>query len=268
MPPTLENPIRKNNVTILSEDKSQTLILAHGFGTDQTSWKHIVDAFKDKYRIILYDNVGGGKSDPDAFSPNRYDSLDAYAQDLIDLCNSLEINDAIIVAHSVSGMISLLASIKQPDLFSKLILIAASPRYLNDVDYVGGFDQPTLDELYDTMANNYYAWVSGFATATMANPDKPHLAENFAKSLAEIRPDIAQSVLRVIFQSDYRSSLAKLTRETALIHTKEDLAVPREVADYLHAHIQNSTLQIINATGHFPHISAPQELENALKQLI
>lgn len=265
---TLENPIRKNNVTVLNEDKPQTLILAHGFGTDQTSWKPIADAFKDQYRIVLYDNVGGGKSDPEAFSPNRYDSLEAYAQDLVDLCQSMNIEDAILVAHSVSGMIGLLASVRHPDLFSKLILIAASPRYLNDVDYVGGFDQPTLDELYDTMANNYYAWVSGFAAATMANPDKPQLAENFAKSLSEIRPDIAQSVLRVIFQSDYRSELVKLNKQTALIHTQEDLAVPREVAQYLHEHIPNSTLQIINATGHFPHISAPQELVKALKQLI
>jgi sigma-B regulation protein RsbQ len=261
--------INKNNVKVLGNTAAQkNMVFGHGFGTDQNGWKAVTPAFENDYRIVVYDNVGGGASDPAAFSPNKYDTLKTYADDLIDICDALELEDVIMVGHSVSGMISLLASLKRPDLFSKLILVGASPRYLNDIDYVGGFDQATLDAFYAQMATNYFAWVSGFAPAAMANPDKPALAQSFADTLKAIRPDIAQSVARVIFQSDYRSEVPKLDKQTLIVQTRNDIAVPMEVAEYLHHHIKNSTLKVVNAEGHFPHISAPEEVINAIRTFI
>lgn len=260
--------LKRNNVTIQGSEGKPVMIFAHGFGTDQTAWNKVAAAFADDYRLVLYDNVGAGKSDPAAFSPNKYDALHSYAADLVDICNTLNIKDAIMVGHSVSGMISSLASIKQPGLFSKMILVGASPRYLNDNGYHGGFSREDLDGLFAAMDNNYYAWVSGFAPAAMANADKPQLAESFAQSLSSIRPDIAQSVARVIFQSDHRDALDKVDTETLLLQTKVDIAVPQEVAEYLNKNIKNSTLKIVEAEGHFPHISAPDEIIKAIKEYI
>lgn len=260
--------IKKNNVTVINESSEKTIIFAHGFGTDQSAWADIVPVFVPHYRIILYDNVGAGNADPNAFSPNKYDSLNTYANDLIDICKKLNVQDAIMVAHSVSGMISLLATIKSPDLFSKIILIGASPRYLNDDNYVGGFDQHSLDGLYQAMANNYFAWVSGFSAAAMANADRPQLSESFAKTLSAIRPDVAQSVARVIFQSDNRSILPQISTPTLILQTKHDMAVPQEVATYLHNNIANSELIIIDAEGHFPHISAAKVVTESIQNYI
>lgn len=262
------NSAKKNNVKLVGKLDGPTIIFAHGFGTDQNAWSKVSAAFLADYRVILFDNVGGGSSDPEAFSPNKYDSLEAYVDDLIDICTDYDVKNAIMVGHSVSGMISLLTATKKPDFFSKLILVGASPRYLNDVDYVGGFEQQDLDALFDTMANNYFAWVSGFSAAAMANPENPHLAENFAASLNAIRPDIAQSVARVIFQSDYRSELPKLDKPTLLIQAKEDIAVPLDVAEYLNKQIAKSKLEVVNAYGHFPHMSAPDEIINSVKNFI
>lgn len=265
------DPLKKNNVTILNgAKKDKTIIFAHGFGTDQTAWEQIAPAYAGEYRVVLYDNVGAGKSDPAAFSPNKYDTLQSYADDLLDICNILEIRDAVIVAHSVSGMIAALAAIQNPALFSKMVLIGASPRYLNDdvAGYIGGFDQPSLDGLYESMANNYFAWVSGFSAMAMANPDRPQLAQSFANSLAAIRPDIAQSVARVIFQSDYRTSLYKLDKPVLLLQTKHDIAVPMDVANYLNDQIKGSKLKVVEAEGHFPHISAPNEILKELQNFI
>jgi sigma-B regulation protein RsbQ len=260
------DPIVKNNVNIIGNpNASETIIFAHGFGTDQTAWHTVADAFANDYRIILYDNVGAGKSVPEAYSSNRYNNLESYADDLIDICEALNIKDAIMVAHSVSGMISLLASIKSPQIFKKMVLVGASPRYRNDEGYTGGFEQSDLDGLYQTMDTNYFAWVSGFSAVAMANPDRPELAHNFANTLSSIRPDIAQAVARVIFQSDHRADLQKLNKQTLLIQAKEDIAVPLQVAEYLHNHIGNSQMVVVNATGHFPHISAPTEIINSIK---
>lgn len=260
------NVIAKNNVTVIDNGGTKgTIIFAHGFGTDQTAWQQVAPAFANDYKLVLYDNVGAGKSDPGAFSPNKYDTLHSYADDLIELSRELHLEGAIYVGHSVSGMIGVLASIKQPALFAKMVLVGASPRYLNDDGYVGGFDQPSLDGLYQTMDTNYYAWVSGFSAMAMGNADRPQLAEAFASTLSAIRPDIAQSVARVIFQSDHRNVLDKVDTPVLLLQTKQDIAVPGEVADYLHKHIKNSELKIVEAEGHFPHMSAPGEIVNAIK---
>lgn len=264
----MKNSAKKNNVKQVGNPDGPTIIFAHGFGTDQNAWTKVSEAFFENYNVILFDNVGGGASDPEAFSPNKYNSLYAYVDDLIDICTDYQVKDAIMVGHSVSGIISVLTAIKRPEFFAKLILVGASPRYLNDIDYVGGFEQKDLDNIYDTMANNYFAWVSGFSAAAMGNPENPQFAENFAGTLNQIRPDIAQSVARVIFQSDYRSELIKLNKPTLLIQAQEDIAVPLEVATFLHQNIVNSKLEVVEAYGHFPHISAPEEIIKSLKNFI
>jgi len=262
---------KKNNVSIEGNINAlETLIFAHGFGTDQTAWEKVKSAFAEDYRLVLYDNVGAGKSDPNAFSPIKYSSLQSYADDLLAIIEDLKLKNVKVIAHSVSSMITLLAAIKQPQHFEKLVLIGASPRYLNDESegYIGGFTQPVLDGMYETMTTNYYAWVSGFSAAAMGNPENPELGESFARTLGDIRPDLALAVAKVIFESDVRQELPKLKKPTLLIQAQEDIAVPNEVALYLNDGIADSKLVHVNATGHFPHMSAPQEVISAIKSFI
>lgn len=262
---------KKNNVRIEGNaDALQTIIFAHGFGTDQTAWNDLKPAFSKNYRLILYDNVGGGNSDPEAYSPIKYNTLHTYSDDLLAIATELKLENAIVIAHSVSSMITLLAAAKEPKFFSKLVLIGASPRYLNDEkeNYTGGFTQEALDNMYATMQTNYYAWVSGFSAAAMGNPQAPELGERFAGTLSAIRPDVALSVAKVIFESDLRAELSKLGKETLLIQAEDDIAVPAEVAEYLNKNISNSKLTYVNAQGHFPHISAPQEVIKSIQSFI
>jgi sigma-B regulation protein RsbQ len=259
--------LQRNNVNVLGNG-SETIIFAHGFGSDQTAWRHQVAAFSSDFRIVLFDHVGAGKSDFSAYSPRRYSSLYSYAEDLLDLCAELKLTKSILVGHSVSGMISLLAALVEPECFSQLIFVDASPRYLNDVGYVGGFEQSELDALFESMSTNYYAWASGLAPLVMGNPDKPELAQEFANTLIAIRPDIAQAVARVIFQSDHRAELPRLKIPTVVLQASDDIAVPPEVGQYLVDHIPYSKLMNIDATGHLPHLSAPDVVTNAIAQCL
>lgn len=254
---------QRNNVNLLGNG-SQTLVFAHGFGSNQTAWRHQIAAFASNYRIVLFDHVGAGKSDFNAYSPRRYSSLYAYAEDLLDLCSELKLKSCILVGHSVSGMVSLLAALVEPQCFSQLIFVGASPRYLNDQGYVGGFEQSDLDALYSAMSTNYYAWASGFAPLVMGNPDKPELATEFASTLAAIRPDIAQAVARMIFESDHRAELPRLKTPTLILQSSNDIAVPPEVGRYMADKIPHSQLINIAAQGHLPHLSAPDTVTNVI----
>lgn len=259
----VQNILQRNNVNVLGNG-NQTLIFAHGFGTDQTAWEYQVAAFADRYRIVLFDHVGAGKSDFSAYSPRRYSSLYSYAEDLLDLCAELKLKDSVLIGHSVSGMVSLLAALVEPQYFRKLVFVGASPRYLNDGDYIGGFEQADLDALYAAMSANYYAWASGFAPLVMGNPDKPELAIKYAESLSAIRPDIAQAVARVIFQSDHREELPRLRIPVDILQSNNDVAVPLAVGEYMARNIVNSTLINIPTTGHLPHLSAPETVTRAI----
>lgn len=245
-------------------------MFGHGFGSDQHAFDAMLPAFEKDYRIVLYDNSGGGNADIKAFSPARYDSLMTYATDLADICSELGLKDLIYVGHSVNGMISMLASIHYPQYFSKLVLLGASPRYLNDPEqgYKGGFTQNDLDNLYQAMQSNYQAWASGFSALVMASPGQPGIVANFTRTLAAIRPDIALSVAKVIFESDYRSELQHCKVPVLVIQTTADPAVPPEVGQYLHEHIAGSTLVTVKASGHLPHLTAPDEVAETILSYI
>jgi sigma-B regulation protein RsbQ len=259
--------IQRNHVQVLGKGE-KTIIFAHGFGSDQNAWQHQIAAFSANYQIVLFDHVGAGKSDFSAYSPIRYSSLYSYAEDLLDLCAELKLSNIILVGHSVSGMISLLAALVEPNCFSQLIFIGASPRYLNDVSYHGGFEQSDLEQLYTAMSTNYYAWAIGFAPMLMAASDQPELAQVYAKTLSAIRPDIAQAVARVIFQSDYRLELPRLSVPTFILQANNDVAVPPEVGQYMADKIPESTLINIPAQGHLPHISAPKVVNDAIAKCL
>lgn len=262
----METNILKRNHVNLQGQGNQTLIFAHGFGADQTVWRHMVPTFESDYRMLLFDHVGAGKSDFTAYSRARYSSLHGYAEDLLELCTELKLTNSILVGHSVSAMIGLLAFLIEPELFSRLIFIGASPRYLNDVDYHGGFEQSDLDALYAAMSTNYEAWACGFfAPLLMGNPERPNLAREFANTLVAVRPDIALALARAIFQSDFRADLLRLSVPTLIIQSSEDKAVPSEVGQYIASKIPNSQLVNINARGHLPHLSAPDEVIRAIR---
>ncbi|XZF14196.1 alpha/beta fold hydrolase [Chitinophagaceae bacterium MMS25-I14] len=268
---TTLNVFEKNNITICgNKEAMQTIVFGHGFGTDQHAFDAMLPAFERDYRLVLFDNTGGGKSDIRAFSPERYDSLHAYVTDLADIFRELGLKDVIYIGHSVNGMISLLTSIRYPEFFKKLVLIGASPRYLNDPaqNYTGGFTQPDLDNLYQAMRTNYQAWASGFSAYVTASPDRPDVAANFAHTLSDIRPDIALSVAKVIFESDHRSDLQHCKTPALVVQTSADPAVPLAVGDYLHRHITGSTLVTVEATGHLPHMTSPAEVTRVIKEYI
>jgi sigma-B regulation protein RsbQ len=257
--------LKRNNVNVQGRG-DRTLIFAHGFGTDQTAWRHIVPAFESDYRIVLFDYIGAGKSDFTVYSQSRYSSLYGYADDLVDLCAELRLTNSILVGHSVSAMVGLLASLMEPKCFSHLIFIGASPRYLNDVNYHGGFEQSDLDAIYTAMSTNYEAWAGGFfAPLMMGNPERPNLAREYASTLTAVRPDIAVALARAIFQSDFRAHLLRLTVPTLVIQASDDKAVPPEVGRYIASKIPYSQLVNIEARGHLPHLSAPDEVIRAIK---
>ncbi len=256
--------LRRNNVRVLGTG-SQAMIFAHGYGCDQNMWRFIVPAFENDYQIVLFDHVGAGQSDLSAYNRNKYSSLRGYASDVLEICQELSLKDAIFVGHSVSAMIGVLAAIEEPSRFAKLILIGPSPCYVNDGEYVGGFSRGDIEGLLETLDSNYLGWSSSMAPAIMGNPDRPELGEELTNSFCRTDPEIAKHFARVTFLSDNRTDLPKLRTPSLILQCSQDLIAPEAVGHYLNRALAGSTLQVMKATGHCPHLSAPEETLSAMR---
>lgn len=244
------------------------MLFAHGFGCSQDTWRYVVPYFAADYKIVLFDHVGAGGSDLSAYDRSKYDSLDGYAADVVEIVEQLNLTDVVFVAHSVSAMIAVLATKAAPDRFGELVLVGPSPRYINDAGYVGGFEPEDMDSLLDSLDLNYLGWSASMAPAIMGNPERPELGDTLESSFCSIDPTIARHFARVTFLSDSREDLDGVTTPTLILQCSDDIIAPLPVGRFVHESIPGSTLVVLKATGHIPSLSGPDELAHEISNYL
>jgi sigma-B regulation protein RsbQ len=255
---------RRNNITVTGNPHGRPVVLAHGFGCDQNMWRLTVPALVEDYRVVLFDYVGSGRSDLSAFTEDRYTSLDGYAQDAVEVCEALDLRDAVFVGHSVSAMIGVLAADRAPERIGALVMVAPSPRYIDDVGYRGGFSAHDIDELLQSLEANYLGWSAAMAPVIMGKAERPELGEELTNSFCATDPDMARVFARTTFLSDSREDLKSVRVPTLVLECSQDAIAPREVGAFVHEAIPGSVLVTLDATGHCPHLSAPQATNEAI----
>ena len=260
--------MERNNVVEHGPREARPMIFAHGYGCDQNMWRYVWPAFADDHRVVLFDLVGSGGSDVSAYDTNRYGSLQGYADDVLDICRELELTDGVFVGHSVSAMIGVLAAVADPGRFSRLVLIGPSPRYIDDEDYVGGFAREDIEELLGSLDSNYLGWSSAMAPVIMGNEDRPELAEELTNSFCRTDPEVAAHFARVTFLSDDRAHLSRVTTPALVMQCSHDAIAPEAVGEYVHRQVPGSRFVRLEATGHCPNLSAPEETVAAIKAFL
>ena len=234
--------LSRNNVKVGGAGQ-QPMMFAHGFGCDQNMWRFVAPAFEADYRVVLFDHV----------------------DDVIEICQELGLSRVIFVGHSVSAMIGALASAKAPELFESLVMVGPSPRYIDDTGYAGGFTADQIDELLHSLADNHMGWSASMAPAIMGNPDRPELAEELTDSFCRTDPDIAKDFARVTFTSDNRGDLSRIKARTLVLQCANDIIAAEQVGEYVHAQVRDSKLVYLEASGHCPNLSAPDEVIAAIR---
>ena len=261
--------LERHAVRVSGDRARQPIVFAHGFGCDQLLWRFVAPAFEDEHFVVTFDYVGAGRSDRTAYDPTRYASLDGYAADIVDICRALDLRDVVLVGHSVSATIALLASIAEPELFSELVLVTPSPRYLDDPpEYRGGFARPDIDALLGMMDVNATGWAEYLAPVVMGNPDRPELTSDLETTFCSIDPVMARQFAEVTFLADNRADLARVSVPSLILQVSDDVVAPMEVGRYLHERLANSTFRVIQGTGHCPHVSHPGETISLLREYL
>jgi sigma-B regulation protein RsbQ len=231
-------------------------------------WRFLAPRFSARFRTVTFDLVGAGRSDLAAYDPVKYDHLSGYADDLLEVIDEFAQGPVILVGHSVSTMIGLLAGVRAPECFAAHVMVGPSPCYINDGDYVGGFSREDIDSLLDTLESNYLGWASSMAPAIMGAPGQPELAVELTESFCRTDPDIAKQFARVTFMSDNRADVPKLAAPTLVIQSSDDLIAPLAVGDYLQRNLPSCTLRVVENVGHCPHLSAPRASAGAMDEFL
>jgi sigma-B regulation protein RsbQ len=262
------NVLERNRVTLRGVPEGRPVLFAHGFGCDQEMWRYVAPDFEVDHRVVLFDHVGSGKSQLSAYDAQKYGSLRGYAVDVVEICRELELTDVVFVGHSVSAMIGVLAYHLAPELFGALVMVGPSPRYVDDADYVGGFSRNDIVDLLDALDSNHLGWSTQMAPVIMGNPDRPQLAEELTNSFCRTDPDIARQFARVTFLSDNRADLTGIDVPTLVLQCSDDVIAPEPVGRYVHEHVPGSVLTHLEASGHCPNLSAPEETTRAIRAFL
>jgi sigma-B regulation protein RsbQ len=255
-------------VTVTGRADARPMVFAHGFGCDQNMWRLVTPAFADDHRLVLFDLVGAGGSDLSAWNRERYASLDGYADDVLQIADELDLRDAVLVGHSVSAIIGVLAVARAPERFSRLVLVSPSPRYIDDPPYRGGFSAADIDELLDSLDSNYLGWSAAVAPMIMGNPDRPELADELTNSFCRTDPEIARHFAHVTFTSDNRADLGRVDVPSLVLQCRYDAIAPVEVGEYVDDTLPDSRLVLLEATGHCPQLSAPEQVVAAIQEFL
>ena len=244
------------------------MLFAHGFGCDQSMWRGVWPRFAARHRIVLFDHVGAGGSDLSAYDVERYSELQGYAEDVLEICRELELSDVVFVGHSVAAMIGVLAAAKDPELFGALVLVSPSARYIDDGGYVGGFSREDIDSLLESMDGNYLGWSAQMAPAIMGNAERPELGEELTNSFCRTDPEIARHFARVTFLSDNRADLPEVSTPSLVLQCREDAIAPESVGRFVADRLPDARLVILDAVGHCPNLSAPEETGTAIAEFL
>ena len=256
------------NARVLGAAGAPAMVFAHGFGCDQSMWHRVVPAFATDHQLVLFDLLGWGRSDVAAYDPERYSRLESHAEDVVDLCHELGLEDVVFVGHSVSAMIGALAHLAAPDLFSALVMVGPSARYLDDDSYVGGFAPRDVDDLLELMDSNHLGWQAPLASMLLPDPEHPELTAELEETFCRAQPDIARQFARVTFQGDNRADLAKVAVPTLVVQSQHDTIAPLSAGRFVHQQIAGSRMVVIDGHGHCPHLSSPTETAAAIREFL
>lgn len=263
-----QSVVLRHNVRLSGRPEGQPILFAHGFGCDQNMWRFVAPAFADEFQVVLFDHLGAGGSDLSAYDPERHGSLQGYADDVLDICRALDLTDVVFVGHSVSAMIGALASIAKPDLFTKLVFVGPSPRYIDEDAYVGGFSEGDIADMLDSLDSNYLGWSTAMAPVIMGNEERPELSEELTASFCRTDPAIARRFARVTFLSDNRSDLPRVSTPTLVLQSTQDAIAPLAVGQFVADHLQSARLVLLDARGHCPNLSAPRATVAAISAFL
>jgi 3-oxoadipate enol-lactonase len=258
-----EKRINGLDVNEFGEGNSPTIIFIHAFPLCCRMWDPQIDAFKNKYHVVVYDLRGFGYSE----THDCHLTIDDHADDLIELVESLNLDKPVICGLSMGGYIALRAIEKYADRFSGVIL--ADTKSEADVNTA---KLKRAEQIRMVKRGDKEKFFDGFLDTVLCERtkrDRP-ATRTFLKEIMSWQKEegITGALLTLAARTDTTEALEQINVPTLIIEGEEDKVVPPEFAKSLNEKIKNSTLVMIPDAGHFPNLENAEEFNKAVDEFL
>ncbi|MBC8792011.1 MAG: hypothetical protein C6Y20_10425 [Tagaea sp. CACIAM 22H2] len=267
MTSSFEKITRRNAVRIVGSGQHDVLF-AHGFGCAKSMWRFVAPEIARYHRTILFDYVGMGEAQASEYDATRYSSLDGYAQDLLEVARSAGDKPKIVIGHSVSSTIGVLAALREPKMVAGIVMLCPSPCFLNDDLYRGGFTVDAVNSLIDYLEVNRFEWGRQLSVMASGGSSINNVFGELEENFCRLDPRIARDFARLTFLADNRAEFKRFNLPTLIIHCKKDTLASSFVGQWVHEAIVGSQYIELDAPGHCPHMTNSSETVSAILKFL
>ncbi len=262
----VEKVIPLNDFSICYNDRgtgSVPVIFIHGFPFDKSSWYPQMEYLSDEFRVISYDIRGFGKST----AGKENESIDLFADDLINFMDALSIRKAIVCGLSMGGYILLNAISRHPERFYAIVL---SDTQCNADDEAG--KQKRIETISHVLAGGFQSFADEFVKKIFCSDTlktKPELVKGILKTILSTSTITVTKTLNALAnRSDTCNSLQQISVPALIICGSEDIITPPIKSEFLNNSIRGSRIHFIDKAGHLSNLEQPEEFNNHLINFI
>jgi pimeloyl-ACP methyl ester carboxylesterase len=238
-----------------------TLLFVHGSFIDQTYWKEQVSFFKEKYRVVTMDLAGHGES-----GTNREEwTLRGMADDVVNLIKELNLDDVILIGHSLGGNLILMAATTYPD---PVIGFIAVDNFKNLATPLPPEYDSQVEQIIESSKKAYADTNEHYARMVLLTPGTPRwITDKIVATYRNSYEPMGQQTLPQFFVMDQieREVLPLLRPKMNLINVNY---MPTNVEALEKNAVNGYALIEIAGTCHYPMLESPKALNEALDEVI
>jgi 3-oxoadipate enol-lactonase len=245
-------------------EASETLVFLNGLTQTTLSWFFMLPFFKEKYKIILLDQIFQGQSD----KAEEWRNFDKHAHDVKCVLENEKISKANIIGLSYGSLVAQHFALNHPGFVNKLILVstfAHKTPYYEAIELswqraleFGGYNLMLDIMLPSVLSEGYFS-----------NPIIPiQLMKEARLERTQTKQDILNLMRATKERKDYRKDLEKITAPTLVVQGEKDLLLPVHLAQEVHKHIKNSKLIVVANAGHTLNLEHVPEVCGYIKEFL
>lgn len=260
---------------VVERGSGPPIVLVHGLALSSRVWPYQLRSLAGNHRVVAVDVRGHGASVPGSLGL----TIDSMAEDLRTVLEVLDLDDAVVVGHSMGGMLTLRAVIRHPELLAErmagIVLLGgtagarpAIPGWPRIAGWVGALGRRGLTGLRASGLAALPAGDAGYMAARIAfgsHPCPEHVEHTLEMTRAMDASDLADIVPEILAFDEW-GSVHSVDCPVLVVAGSKDRLTPPAYASRLGDLIPSSELQILEGAGHMAMLERHHEIDEAIEK--
>lgn len=258
-------PVNGVNLYYEVHGRGEPLLLIAGLASDSQSWLSVVEELSQHYQVILPDNRGSGRTEPQGVEI----SIQAIADDCIALLDHLDFSSANILGHSMGGFVAMDCAIRYPKRVSKLILESTSA-------FCSSRNSALFSDWHSYLQNgmtlelwfrNIFYWIfsEGFFNDTGALQNAVRFAVEYPYPQTV---NAFGNQIKAIRAFNCLEELKNITSKTLAVFGREDILFSPDENARVFSRIPGIVVSTVEHAAHSVHMEKPDEFVRIVRNFL